>query len=251
MQRWIPAFTGITGEGGNDRVVRLREQVREGDGVESRIPGHIATEGLGDDAERNHRATVLDVRSSLESDDLAIDDCGCVAELKANGGGAKGDGDALSFRKPRNRGTKGLGDEANRNEGAAGDDFRSSVDGGSLAVNTHNVGTNGQDDDSLDGNRSRCNRDNAGSVDLDCDRRREAGSVRRNIAGFSCPVRHEALCGCNVGNNSNSERICPGCLRCIIQGSVRCIRSNSAKLLLSGYLQASRNKIDGKLGDCL
>src|SRR5450759_689808 len=92
MQRWIPAFTGITGEGGNDRVVRLREQVRDGDGVESRIPGHIATEGLGDDAERNHRATVLDVRSSLESDDLAIDDCGLVADLKANGGGAKSDG---------------------------------------------------------------------------------------------------------------------------------------------------------------
>src|SRR5450830_1986090 len=186
MQRWIPAFTGITGEGGNDRVVRLREQVREGDGVESRIPGHIATEGLGDDAERNHRATVLDVRSSLESDDLAIDDCGCVAELKANGGGAKGDGDALSFRKPRNRGAKGLGDEANRNEGAAGDDFRSSVDRGSLAVNSHNVRTNGQDDDDLDSNWDRRNSDETSGVNGDSGRGSETASNSSNSASFSC-----------------------------------------------------------------
>src|SRR5450759_1199269 len=251
MQRWIPAFTGITGEGGNDRVVRLREQVRDGDGVESRIPGHIATEGLGDDAERNHRATVLDVRSSLESNDLAIDDHGFVADLKANGGGAKDDRDAPGRRDPCNRGTKGLGNEANRNKGAAGDDFRRSVDGGSLAINSHNVGTNSQDDDPLDSNRSRCNSDNAGGVDGDCNCRSEAGSVCRNIAGFSCPVRQKTLCRCSVGNNSNRERIYPGCLRRIIQSSVRCTHSNSAKLPLAGYGQSSRNEIDGKLGDCL
>src|SRR5450830_1387113 len=186
MQRWIPAFTGITGEGGNDRVVRLREQVRDGDGVESRIPGHIATEGLGDDAERNHRATVLDVRSSLESDDVAIDDCGYVRNLKANGGGAKGNRDALGLRKPRNRGAKGLSDEANRNEGAAVDDFRSSVNSGSLAVNGHNVATDGQDDDGLDSNWDRRNSDETSGVNGDSGRGSETASNSSNSASFSC-----------------------------------------------------------------
>ena len=41
---WIPACAVMTEAGGNDRVVSLREQVRDGDGTESRIPGHIAAE---------------------------------------------------------------------------------------------------------------------------------------------------------------------------------------------------------------
>src|SRR5450830_327124 len=233
MQRWIPAFTGITGEGGNDRVVRLREQVREGDGVESRIPGHIATEGLGDDAERNHRAAVLDVRSSLESNDLAIDDCSCVADLKTNGHVAKDDRDALGLRKPRYRGTKGLSDEANLNEGAAVDDFRRSVDGGSLAINSYNVSTNGQNDDPRDRTNDRYKSNNA-SGDLD-------------IAGFIGRVRQKTI----YSNTGNRKGICPDYLCRIIQRAVRCIRRNSAKLLLGDGYGHSRNKIDFKAGDCL
>src|SRR5450830_1705323 len=247
MQRWIPAFTGITGEGGNDRVVRLREQVREGDGVESRIPGHIATEGLGDDAERNHRAAVLDVRSSLESNDLAIDDCSCVADLKTNGHVAKDDRDALGLRKPRYRGTKGLSDEANLNEGAAVDDFRRSVDGGSLAINSYNVSTNGQNDDPRDRTNDRYKSNNA-SGDLDVGRGSDAAGVSIDIAGFICRVRQKASCSCNTGNRKS---ICPDCLRRIIQRAVRCIRRNSAKLLRSDGYGHSRNELNGHAGDYL
>jgi len=56
IQEWIPACAekhpspwtkglgGMTNAGGNDRVVRLREHVGDGDDVVNRIPGHVAAE---------------------------------------------------------------------------------------------------------------------------------------------------------------------------------------------------------------